>query len=209
MPISIVSIIILVGLALIVIALLGGGIEVKEIKIPSLQIIPRVLSFFTGCALVALCLFRPDIFQGLNDNKIPPVSPPNPAPIMNPPPPDIKPIPPVPTLIPSPIVKPPPPDTKPIPIIPGSTSWFVMLGSFNANNGDLAVNSARRVKNKASEECHVSARTELTAKMEGFTPGYVSAFLGPYDTQEGAAADKEKVLPCVPDAYIKSINGSK
>jgi len=45
MPISIVSIIIFVGLALIVIALLGGGIEVREIKIPALQIVPRVLSF--------------------------------------------------------------------------------------------------------------------------------------------------------------------
>jgi hypothetical protein len=205
MPISIVSIILLVGLALIVIALLGGGIEVKEIKIPALQIIPRILSFITGGALVALCLFRPDILQELNDNKIPPVLPTNSTPPVNPTPPDTKPIPPTPPVIPSPIVKPLPLDTKPSTILPGSTSWFVMLGSFNANNGDLAINSAKRVKNKASDECYVTARTELTVKMEGFTPGYVSAFLGPYDTQEGAAADKEKVLPCIPDAYIKSV----
>jgi hypothetical protein len=42
--------------------------------------------------------------------------------------------------------------------------------------------------------------------MEGFTPGYVSVFLGPYDNREDAAANKEKVLLCVLDAYIKSIN---
>ncbi|MGQ0444950.1 MAG: hypothetical protein ACT4O2_07460, partial [Beijerinckiaceae bacterium] len=95
---------------------------------------------------------------------------------------------------------------NPPPSLPRSqTSWYVMLGSFNANNGDFAVSSAKSVQNKASEECHVSARTELTAKIEGFTPGYVSTFLGPYETQEDAVADKEKVLPCMPDAYIKSI----
>jgi hypothetical protein len=207
MPISIVSIIIFVGLALIVIALLGGGIEVREIKIPALQIVPRVLSFFTGCALLALCLLRPDIFQGLNDNKTSAVSPPDQAPTVSPHPPDIKPNVSVqPPLDTSQRMKAPPTDTKSIPNIPGSTSWFVMLGSFDVNNGVLAVNSATRVKNRASEECHVSARTELTATMEGFTPGYVSVFLGPYDNREDAAANKEKVLLCVPDAYIKSIN---
>jgi len=76
MTISIVYIFILVGLALIVIALLGGGIEVKEIKIPALQIIPRIFSFSTGCAILTLCFLRPDIFQVLNDNKFPSVPPP-------------------------------------------------------------------------------------------------------------------------------------
>ena len=60
-PFSIVSITFLVGLALIVIALLGGGLEVKEIKLPVLGIFPRLLSFVTGTVLVSLCVFRPDI----------------------------------------------------------------------------------------------------------------------------------------------------
>jgi hypothetical protein len=60
-PFSIVSITFLVGLALIVIALLGGGFEVKEIKLPVLGIFPRLLSFVIGTVLVALALFSPEI----------------------------------------------------------------------------------------------------------------------------------------------------
>jgi hypothetical protein len=63
---SIVSITFLVGLALIVIAILGGGIEVKEIKIPALGIFPRVLSFVTGIAILALCVFGPLYFRALS-----------------------------------------------------------------------------------------------------------------------------------------------
>ena len=65
MSFSIVSITFLVGLALIVIGLLGGGIEVKEIKIPALGIFPRVVSFGTGIAILALCFFLRDIFPGV------------------------------------------------------------------------------------------------------------------------------------------------
>ena len=60
-PFSIVSITFLVGLALIVIALLGGGFEVKEIKLPVLGIFPRLLSFVIGTVLVALALLSPEI----------------------------------------------------------------------------------------------------------------------------------------------------
>jgi hypothetical protein len=58
---SVPSITFLVGLALIVIALLGGGFEVKEIKLPVLGIFPRLLSFVIGTVLVALALFSPEI----------------------------------------------------------------------------------------------------------------------------------------------------
>lgn len=215
---SIVSITFLVGLALIVIAILGGGIEVKEIKIPALGLFPRVLSFSTGIAILALCIFWPTIFPGFETeaqnpsgkNQAPwpssslppartPAISPAPAPTISPPPaPTISP-PPAPAIspAPAPAISPPQPSSP-------KGSWYVMLGSFAASNGDLAVSSAERVKNQAAEECNVSARTELSAKIEGFTPGYVSSFLGPYDTQKDAAADREKVLPCVPDAYIKS-----
>ncbi|MGQ0445644.1 MAG: hypothetical protein ACT4O2_11105, partial [Beijerinckiaceae bacterium] len=65
---SIVVITYLVGLGLIVIALLGG-ITIKEITIPQLPTIPRILTFFAGCVLLAICFFRPDIFQPLSENK--------------------------------------------------------------------------------------------------------------------------------------------
>jgi hypothetical protein len=44
----------LVGLSLIVVAILGGGVEVKEVKIPPLGILPRLLSFLLGSALLAV-----------------------------------------------------------------------------------------------------------------------------------------------------------
>jgi hypothetical protein len=53
-----------VGLALMVISILGGGVEVKEIKIPSLGFMPRVLSFLLGSVLVAICLTKPGLLSG-------------------------------------------------------------------------------------------------------------------------------------------------
>jgi len=45
-----------IGLALIVIGIIGGGIEIKEVKIPTLPMFPRAMSFIVGFALVLLCL---------------------------------------------------------------------------------------------------------------------------------------------------------
>lgn len=51
------SIMLIAGLALIVVGILGGGIEVKEIKIPQLSVFPRAASFLIGCVLTAWVLF--------------------------------------------------------------------------------------------------------------------------------------------------------
>jgi Putative peptidoglycan binding domain len=56
------SITLLAGLVLIVVGLLGGGIEAKEIKIPQLPAVPRTACFFVGCILVGLVLFDPALF---------------------------------------------------------------------------------------------------------------------------------------------------
>jgi hypothetical protein len=53
-----------VGLALIVISIIGGGLEVKEIKIPNLGLMPRVLSFLMGSVLIAVCLAHPGLLSG-------------------------------------------------------------------------------------------------------------------------------------------------
>lgn len=82
---SIASITLLVGLALIVVALLGGGVEAKEIKIPQLPLIPRAASFGVGCLLVSLVLVDPALFAPLqppetnlsaNSNILPVTKPP-------------------------------------------------------------------------------------------------------------------------------------
>jgi hypothetical protein len=74
MLVSIASVTFLAGLALIIIALLGGGIEVREIKIPALGIPARILSFATGAVLLALCVFSPGIFPGVAAPPPPPPS---------------------------------------------------------------------------------------------------------------------------------------
>jgi len=49
-----------------------------------------------------------------------------------------------------------------------------------------------------------------TNRINGYNGRFYSrirvSVLGPYDNREDAAANKEKVLLCVLDAYIKSIN---
>jgi uncharacterized protein YecT (DUF1311 family) len=45
------------GLSLIVVGLVGGGIEVKELKLPQISMLPRAASFLVGCILTALALF--------------------------------------------------------------------------------------------------------------------------------------------------------
>ena len=48
--------------AKILVALLGGGIEVKEVKVPPLPLFPRATTFIFGCVLVAAVLFDTSLF---------------------------------------------------------------------------------------------------------------------------------------------------
>lgn len=52
----------LLGLALIVIGIFGGGIEVKEIKIPTLPTFSRAASLAVGIVLVVVCYAFPQAF---------------------------------------------------------------------------------------------------------------------------------------------------
>src|SRR5215470_7809626 len=65
------AITLIVGLALIVVGLLGGGIEVKEIKIPQLPMISRAASFLFGCILISLVLFYPQLFSPSEQKSTP------------------------------------------------------------------------------------------------------------------------------------------
>jgi hypothetical protein len=46
---------------LVVVAIYGGGVEIKEVKIPTLPGWSRALSALFGCSLLALALFRPQM----------------------------------------------------------------------------------------------------------------------------------------------------
>lgn len=49
------------GLFLIVMSVLGGGIEVKEIRIPNLGLMPRIVTFFLGSGLIGICILWPEL----------------------------------------------------------------------------------------------------------------------------------------------------
>lgn len=60
---TILQITFIVGLFLIIVAIFGGGIEVKEIKIPSLAPMSRILSFVIGIVFIGLCIAFPGLFS--------------------------------------------------------------------------------------------------------------------------------------------------
>lgn len=64
MQFSMQAITFLIGLALIVVGIFGGGIEVKEIKIPTLPTISRILSSIVGLVLIVVCLAFPQLLVG-------------------------------------------------------------------------------------------------------------------------------------------------
>ena len=59
------------GLALIALGLLGGGIEVKEIRIPQLPIVPRAACILFGCILLGSVLFDRKLFDQLQEAPAP------------------------------------------------------------------------------------------------------------------------------------------
>lgn len=59
---TILQITFIVGLFLIIVGVFGGGIEVKEIRIPSLAPMSRIFSFVIGIAFVVLCIAFPGMF---------------------------------------------------------------------------------------------------------------------------------------------------
>jgi len=63
MTFNVVTITFLVGLALMVAAIFGGGLEVKEVKIPSMGPASRALSFGVGAFLTWLCVSNPDLLN--------------------------------------------------------------------------------------------------------------------------------------------------
>lgn len=96
LPIAVV--VFLLGLVLIVVAVIGGGLEIKEIKIPTLSPISRALSALFGCILVAMGFFP---------TVLPDYNPPGPVPVTT-----------VTPVTPSPLPKPAPapPNPSPAPV---------------------------------------------------------------------------------------------
>ena len=59
MQITVAGVTFFVGVFLVVAAIFGGGFQIKEVKIPKLSIVPRVMSIVVGLALIALVIWFP------------------------------------------------------------------------------------------------------------------------------------------------------
>jgi hypothetical protein len=69
MTLSIQTVTFLLGCGLLIIAILGGGLEIKEVKIPTLPSLPRAMSGLFGALLVALALIKPALLPGADAPK--------------------------------------------------------------------------------------------------------------------------------------------
>jgi hypothetical protein len=67
---SIGFLIFMIGVAMIIVAAVGGGIEIKELKIPVLPLFPRIASFAIGCLLIAFA-FTPYLSHLLSPTPVP------------------------------------------------------------------------------------------------------------------------------------------
>jgi hypothetical protein len=80
MSLTIQTLTFLLGCGLVVVAIFGGGLEIKEVKIPTLPVFPRALSATFGCVLVGLALFRPELLATQNPQQKAPVDAANSSP---------------------------------------------------------------------------------------------------------------------------------
>src|SRR6185437_6760997 len=92
MTLTLYNITFIAGLALIVVGVLGGGLEIKELKINNLSTLTRGSSFLLGCILLFVCVAYPNLFQGASPAASPPQPKPEPAVAVHPPAPPPKPI---------------------------------------------------------------------------------------------------------------------
>ena len=61
MTLTLYNITFIAGLALIVVGVLGGGLEIKELKINNLSTLARGSSFLLGCILLFVCVAYPNL----------------------------------------------------------------------------------------------------------------------------------------------------
>jgi hypothetical protein len=126
----------IVGLALIVLAIIGGGLEIKEIKVPTLPIIPRALSFVLGGTLIVVSMFYPNFLPDGTGSPSPPVVPASP----------IKATPPSPSPPPSTVRVSPAPTPPPVPKL----SQPILL-AFSEEQRDLAHRLESSLRSKGFE----------------------------------------------------------
>jgi hypothetical protein len=83
---------------------------------------------------------------------------------------------------------------------PHYKGWWVQLGALTP---ELATADQSDAIQKRAAGCGLRVANDLSAKFQGFRPGYKVFFVGPFQSRD--AADRTAVVArrCVPDAYVK------
>jgi curved DNA-binding protein CbpA len=79
--------------------------------------------------------------------------------------------------------------------------WWVILGSFNVDEGDSAAGVRRATG--AARRCGMDAFNDLSLKFRGFAPGYMVVVIGPFADKVDAARSRQQVNGCVSGTYVK------
>ncbi len=80
--------------------------------------------------------------------------------------------------------------------------WWVIVGS--AKNPDYADTAPANAKvNAELAACGVQAFSDFSSKWSGFTPGLTVSVLGPYQSKSTAETMRNRILSCIPSAYLK------
>lgn len=81
--------------------------------------------------------------------------------------------------------------------------WWVVVGSSPDPNYDGRNHAAADRAATAAKRCGVLAEPDFSGKWEGFAPGLFVQVAGGFKTRAQAERVRARVLPCVPDAYIR------
>ena len=84
-----------------------------------------------------------------------------------------------------------------------SPEFYVVLGSFRTESGQAAVDAGETLMRRG-RRCGFDVWTEHSSKIRGFAPGYYLALTGPYARRDAADSVRARILPCAPEAYVKS-----
>jgi hypothetical protein len=83
-----------------------------------------------------------------------------------------------------------------------AAGWWVIIGSFSAENTPAMTMEFREVGAPAAR-CGLRSFNDFSVKFRGFQPGYNVFVVGPYTSRGDADAAVIVARRCIPDAYVK------
>lgn len=174
------------GLLLMVVSILGGGFQVKEIRVPRMRAVSRTLGFICGVCLFVLAVGHEHIIPRLEPSKpMPGFDSPRRGQVTPEPTPPL-----TPSVAPQP---------------PGIMQWFVQLGSFAEGDGNARSSAETQIAAAAGcGDFKSLSIVDASKNFENLAPGYLVALLGPFDSQAAAEVVRNRVTPrCLRNTLVK------